>query len=146
MIIDGGCSAWGRGRGSAGTWIFVFFFSHFTLGKPKTEKSKVAILKSAVSKVAILKCDVGRATLLSLFTLESPLYFHQPTTILSPRWLPQDTTDGPTTTSRSSTGPWSTLLGRGEGGPCAEALPLEKAVGHPPIIFWKSSISRPPRW
>ena len=35
------------------------------------------------------------------------------------------------------------ILGYGEGGPSSESPPLEKAVGHPPIIFWKSSFSNP---
>jgi hypothetical protein len=53
---------------------FFVFFSHFTLGKPKTEKSKVAILKSEKSKVAYFFLSFRQASLL-----------FKPTTILSPR-------------------------------------------------------------
>ena len=37
--------------------------------------------------MARLKCDVGRATLLSLLTLESPLYFFSFSVFLKVKWL-----------------------------------------------------------
>jgi hypothetical protein len=45
-------------QGAAGTWFFVFFSATLLLGKPKTEKSKVAILNSALCKVARLNSRV----------------------------------------------------------------------------------------